>query len=80
MLGEVPNVSLFCSMFTLALVNKGNSGRTYALFGVDKEANGKFKSLLSKVCDWKVNFVMVQKWADIQLEEDTSTPWGFTPH
>lgn len=48
-LGEKPNVSLFGLMFIPALVNRGNSDRTYALSGANRGTKGKFKGLLSKV-------------------------------
>lgn len=79
-LGESPSISLFRSMFTLAPTNRGNFDYTYAFSGVDKGAKRRFKGLLSKVCNWKANFVVVWKQADIKLGEDTSTPSGFTTH
>lgn len=42
-LGKVPSVSLFCSMFTLAPANRGNFNRTYMLSDVDKGSKRKFK-------------------------------------
>lgn len=54
-----PSVAFFRSILIMAI--KGDSDLTYAFFGVDIEVKAKFKSLLSKVRDWKVNFVIMKK-------------------
>lgn len=50
-LGEMPSIALFWSIFTLALINKANFDCMCMLSSIDKDAKGKFKVLLSKICE-----------------------------
>lgn len=80
MLGEELSVTLFTSMFIVYPTNKGNSDKTYALSGTNREVKGKFTSSLSKVHDCKVNFVVVRRQADLQTSDDAFDIWSFTTH
>lgn len=60
-LGKEPNVALFKSMFTVSSTNRGNFDQTYAHSSVDKQVKGKFIGPLSRVHDWKANFVIMQR-------------------
>lgn len=79
-LSEKPSIPLFHSMFTLTPANRGKSDHTYALFGLKRGAKKKCRGSLSKVCEWKVNFIVVGKWVDARLEKDAFAPWNFTTH
>lgn len=56
-LGEKPSVAFFKFMFIVS--TKVDFDQTYALSSVDREVKVKFKGSLSKVCDWKGNFLIV---------------------
>lgn len=46
-------------MFIIA--TNGDFDPTYAFSNTNTEVKGKFKCFLSKVQDWKVNFIMVKE-------------------
>lgn len=50
---------------------KGGFDQSYALSGADSEVKDKFKGLLSKVWDWKANFVIVWRLVPYNPSDDT---------
>lgn len=58
-----PTISIFKSMFTVS--TKVSFDHTYTIFGADMDMKKKFRGSLSKVRDWKPNFIVVKKLAPI---------------
>lgn len=60
---------------------KGDSDLPYDFSKANIEVKAKFKSLLSKVRDWKANFLVVKKCLSVNITEDEAfTPWDFITH
>lgn len=53
-----PSIALFRSIFTIA--TKRDLDLTYAFYRADVKVKVKFKISLSKVQNWKANFIVVK--------------------
>lgn len=74
-----PSINLFRSIFTMAI--KRVSYLIHAFSRVDMEVKAKFKGSLSKLRDWKANFIVVKKLIMMNAAKDEAFAlWGFTTH
>lgn len=71
---------LYLDLYSLSLP-KNNSNWTYAISNANIDLEKKFKRIISKVRDWKSNFIVISKIVPINIAESESfTSGGFTTY